>query len=173
MENKLQKWAQSLNYSFPCIWPNSTDNKPTPAARALRLRLEGCLSGYVSILSLALFVYKSTLKDSLTNFCAEGVIIFLYSAFHKLASYIFELEPWTPSTADIIVTIGFPKDTEISLEKYHFRVVNIPDWMDFKIWLFAQKELRSMMKTEPNVVEFIVNNAIHPGTSMIITSYIP
>ena len=30
-------------------------------------------AGYVSILGLALFVYKSTLMDSLVNFCAEGI----------------------------------------------------------------------------------------------------
>lgn len=78
----------------------------------------------------------------------------------------FYLEPGANPTTDIIITVGFPKDTETILEKYHFKVVNISSWIDFKIWLFAQKEVRSMMKTEPNVVEFIVNNAMHPGMSM-------
>lgn len=71
MELSLQKWVQTNNHAIP-IWDAADVDKPTSVARALRLRLEGSLSGYVSILNFSLFVYKSSLKEALTNFCAEG-----------------------------------------------------------------------------------------------------
>jgi hypothetical protein len=73
---------------------------------------------------------------------------------------------WTAPTKDVIVTIGYPKNTETLLKDYGFVVYNLVDWIEFKMWLYSQKDIRAMMKSEPNVVEFIVNNTIHPGTSM-------
>jgi hypothetical protein len=73
---------------------------------------------------------------------------------------------------DIIVTIGFPKpvisNIVPSLQHYGFKLHNLANWIDFKLWLFTQKDIRAMMKSEPNTVEFIVNKDMHPGTSMFL-----